>query len=182
MRADNRDHAARTAWLSTIVVLALGFVTGLVGLSGPASVAQASAATAECSSSVVRVSPFMATGTVNRPYSDQIQVFGGGTPPYTFELVQGSLPLGLSMTSSGLVKGTPLLPGESRFTVQVVDSSSPAECATETPEIKIVTGTELEGILEFALDTVNGVTRPGCLQSVINTLLYHQPPGDECRG
>jgi hypothetical protein len=55
----------------------------------------------------------------------------GGTPPYVFAVNQANLPLGLSLSSSGLLSGTPVGPpqaplGTSTFTVTVHDSSSVA--------------------------------------------------------
>src|SRR5262245_53465586 len=49
----------------------------------------------------------------------------GGTPPYTFGLAPGSdpLPVGLAISPSGRVSGTPIVRGESRPRIQVVDST-----------------------------------------------------------
>jgi hypothetical protein len=51
----------------------------------------------------------------------------GGTTPYTFSLISGSLPSGLSLNStSGLISGTPAkgMAGTYYFTIRVTDSSS----------------------------------------------------------
>jgi len=49
----------------------------------------------------------------------------GGTAPYTWSIVSGTLPSGLSLASSnGHISGTPDSPGTSNFTVQVADSTS----------------------------------------------------------
>ena len=47
----------------------------------------------------------------------------GGTGPYTYSLVGGSLPAGLSLSGAGVISGTPTANGTSSFTVQAVDSS-----------------------------------------------------------
>lgn len=46
-----------------------------------------------------------------------------GTAPYTFSIYSGSLPAGLSMSSSGLITGTPTTSGESFVCIQVTDAA-----------------------------------------------------------
>ncbi|HEY6137368.1 MAG TPA: Ig domain-containing protein [Thermoanaerobaculia bacterium] len=46
----------------------------------------------------------------------------GGTAPYTFTIQSGSLPPGLSMTSGGLISGTPTTEGEYLVCFTVTDS------------------------------------------------------------
>jgi large repetitive protein len=49
----------------------------------------------------------------------------GGTPPFTWSLVNGQLPAGLTLDAqTGLISGIPILLGTSTFTVQVQDSSA----------------------------------------------------------
>ena len=65
--------------------------------------------------------PFAAT-TRNRPYRHQIHA-GGGTPPYAFALVDGTLPPGLLLDgATGVIAGKPTADGEHSFTVQVTDA------------------------------------------------------------
>ncbi len=54
------------------------------------------------------------TGVVGQPYSYQFRV-SGGNPPYTFYVKSGSIPPGLSLSSSGLLSGTPTTPGGWHF-------------------------------------------------------------------
>ncbi len=62
----------------------------------------------------------------------------GGTAPYTWSVASGALPVGLSLSSSsGQISGTPSQAGSSSFTVQVTDSSSPAQTATEQLSITV---------------------------------------------
>ncbi|MCL4476491.1 MAG: Ig domain-containing protein [Nitrospirae bacterium] len=72
------------------------------------------------------------TGVVNKPYVDSIDAVGG-TPPYTFEIIGGSLPAGLTMNSNGLITGTPTVAGTSSFTVKVTD----AVLTTDTANVHI---------------------------------------------
>jgi large repetitive protein len=70
-------------------------------------------------------------GTVGVSYSTTI-VAGGGSPPYTYSLFSGSLPQGLSLSSSGLLSGTPTAAGAYTFTVKVTDSVNSTATKTYT--------------------------------------------------
>jgi hypothetical protein len=69
------------------------------------------------------------SGTVQVPYSATLGA-SGGTPPYAWSLISGTLPIGLSLSSDGVISGTPTVAGASNFTVQVQDSSLPPVIAT----------------------------------------------------
>lgn len=70
----------------------------------------------------------LAAATVGRAYTGTSIVVAGGTGTKTLSVSGGSLPAGLTISSSGAITGTPTgTPGTSNFTVHVVDqSSSPA--------------------------------------------------------
>lgn len=55
----------------------------------------------------------------------------GGTTPYSWTVVSGSLPSSITLQASGLLSGTPSEAGQFTFTVQVSDSSSPPETASQ---------------------------------------------------
>jgi Putative Ig domain len=63
-----------------------------------------------------------ADGNVGAPYIHSF-LASGGTAPYSFAIVSGSLPVGLFMDSSGNVTGTAFIAGTSVFTLQVTDST-----------------------------------------------------------
>jgi large repetitive protein len=71
-------------------------------------------------------------GTVNVPYSATIGV-SGGTAPYSCTITSGTLPTGLSLGAGCVVSGTPTVAGTSTVTVNVTDSSNPAQ-TTSGPE------------------------------------------------
>ena len=80
------------------------------------------------------------TGTVNVPYAGTL-VATGGQPPYTWNIVSGSLPVGLSLnTSSGAITGTATTGGTSNFTVRVADAEPFAATATESLSITLNQG------------------------------------------
>jgi hypothetical protein len=58
---------------------------------------------------------------IGQSYNVQIQACCG-TAPYTFTVYSGSLPPGLSMSSSGLITGTPTTSYHDTFCVTVTDS------------------------------------------------------------
>jgi hypothetical protein len=64
----------------------------------------------------------MPEGRVARSYKQQLSATGG-TPPYRWFLVSGSLPPGLILSQSGLIEGIPAVRGTFDFTVQVFDST-----------------------------------------------------------
>lgn len=59
------------------------------------------------------------------PYNQTIAA-SGGVAPLTFVVTSGSLPAGLTLSSNGVISGTPSSSGSSAFTVQVRDAGSPA--------------------------------------------------------
>jgi len=71
--------------------------------------------------SITTSSP-LASGIVGVSY-DQTLTANGGTSPYTWSIASGSLPAGLSFSSSGTLNGTPTAAGSFNFTIRVIDSS-----------------------------------------------------------
>jgi Phosphoesterase family/Putative Ig domain/Abnormal spindle-like microcephaly-assoc'd, ASPM-SPD-2-Hydin/Immunoglobulin I-set domain/Protein of unknown function (DUF1565) len=59
-------------------------------------------------------------GAVGQGYSAQLNATGG-TAPYTWSVVSGSLPAGLTLSSSGAISGAPSTAGTSTFTVKLTD-------------------------------------------------------------
>ena len=75
---------------------------------------------------VVPPPPAVATASVsqgekNKPYSFNL-IASGGKPPYRWALVLGSLPAGLSLSTTGVLTGTPTVDGSFDFTVEVTDA------------------------------------------------------------
>ncbi|MGB8885890.1 MAG: Ig domain-containing protein [Candidatus Korobacteraceae bacterium] len=86
-----------------------------------------------CSSGTLNLPP----GTLNVPYTASLSA-SGGQAPYTWSIVSGTLPAGLTLNAStGVISGTPMAAGPpAGFTVQATDSepipSSGSEALTLT--------------------------------------------------
>lgn len=69
------------------------------------------------------------TAHENATYAETLAA-SGGTAPYTWAITAGALPGGLSLGTSGHISGQPSVSGSFQFTIQVTDSTTPAETAT----------------------------------------------------
>jgi hypothetical protein len=66
--------------------------------------------------------PTLPTATQGVAYNQTITATNG-TAPYTFSLISGALPPGISATPAGVLSGTPTTPGTTTFTVRVTDAN-----------------------------------------------------------
>ncbi|HEY4086403.1 MAG TPA: FG-GAP-like repeat-containing protein, partial [Bryobacteraceae bacterium] len=92
-------------------------------------------------------------GTVGSPYSGSLTP-SGGTAPYSWSLISGVLPAGLSLSSSGVVSGIPTTPGASTIGAQVTDStggiaSGAVSIAIAPAAIGISAGALPSGVVNF---------------------------------
>ena len=78
----------------------------------------------------------LAAGKNGTSYSASLSA-SGGTPGYTWSIASGSLPAGLTLSSAGVISGTPTGSGTSTFTVGVQDSGSPAQTASVSESITV---------------------------------------------
>jgi hypothetical protein len=88
----------------------------LVNADGTASTAFAAIADPTFASAI------LVPGELKVPYSQTIAV-AGGAGPFTFVQSAGALPAGLSLSSSGLVSGTPTKAGGTAFAVTITDAN-----------------------------------------------------------
>jgi len=70
-------------------------------------------------------------GTAGTFYSAALAA-SGGIAPYAWSLAGGSLPDGVSLSSTGAITGTPTQSGSFPFTAQVSDAQVPADVATRS--------------------------------------------------
>jgi hypothetical protein len=76
----------------------------------------------------------LADGYVNISYSRTLTATGG-TTPYTWSRTGGTLPTGLSLSSTGFISGKPTASGTNTFTIQVKDKAS--KTATKSLSITV---------------------------------------------
>jgi hypothetical protein len=60
-------------------------------------------------------------GKANQPYIQALAA-SGGTPPYRWKLISGTLPAGLNLDPSGKLSGIPTATGTVKFTLRVADA------------------------------------------------------------
>jgi large repetitive protein len=101
---------------------------------------------------------------VGTPYSIQLVGAGGCGPalPYQYKVLNGSVPPGLSVSSSGLVSGVPQGRGDFRFWVELSDENPPSASwcrpATAQREFQIVVDSGFA--IEQQSVTAGTVTQP----------------------
>jgi hypothetical protein len=101
--------------------------------------------------------PSLPDATLGVPYTHSL-VASGGTSPYTWSLLSGTLPTGLNLSSAGVVSGTPTTTGTASFTVRVTDSRTPSVSAEKALSLTVgspaaapsVTTTSLPGTTQTA--------------------------------
>ena len=100
--------------------------------------------------SITPASP-LPTATLHVPYTQTLTA-SGGAGTYTWSVVSGSLPTGMTMSSAGVISGTPTVVASFNFTVQALDANScpgtlgytlPVQC----PPIAVSPATLADGTL-----------------------------------
>ncbi|WNH47040.1 putative Ig domain-containing protein [Xanthomonas hawaiiensis] len=66
--------------------------------------------------------PTLPAGTAGTAYNQTLST-SGGTAPYSYSVVSGALPTGLSLTSAGVLSGTPGAAGSFAFSIKVSDAN-----------------------------------------------------------
>jgi hypothetical protein len=135
-------------WCNPYAPLALGLAfllgfserafDGVLGQLEEKVQSQKSTATAPQATSLSIVAPSSFGNTkVGQAYDQQLTV-AGGTSPYKWTVLSGSLPTGLALDATGRITGTATTAGQSKFTLQVADASGKA---TKSQEFTITVST-----------------------------------------
>jgi hypothetical protein len=83
-------------------------------------------------------------GTVGSPYSQSLFA-SGGTAPYSWAVTSGALPPGLTLSSSGIISGTPTAAGTFTVGATVTDSAGLKLTMTFTSSPAIAVGASIPG-------------------------------------
>ncbi|MCX6855869.1 MAG: putative Ig domain-containing protein, partial [Verrucomicrobia bacterium] len=96
------------------------FTIQALDASGTCSGSQSYTLTVTCPT--ITLSPAtLSNGTVGTSYTSSLSSTGG-TAPYAYSILSGSLPAGLSVSASGLISGTPTAAATASFTIQSRDA------------------------------------------------------------
>jgi hypothetical protein len=132
---------------------ALTTTLGTVTLSGGNTVGGCSAAGPSCP--VITLSPpTLPPGAVSAAYSQTITA-SGGTAPYTFAVILGTLPTGLTLTAGGVLSGTPTAPGSFTVTIRAIDANG---CFADIVYTIVITSAPGCPVIDFTPPTLPGGT------------------------
>ncbi|GAB3702285.1 hypothetical protein GCM10027592_31550 [Spirosoma flavus] len=127
-----------TAALRTVSVAGTYSVTATSSNGCPAT----ATTTITSSTGLITVTnPATSTGLMNAPFSQTFTASGGGSP-YSFSLVSGTLPTGLTLSPAGVLAGTPGQAGNFPITLRATDANGCAGNSTTYP-LTIVDGTPI---------------------------------------
>jgi hypothetical protein len=109
----------------------------------------------------------LSNGTVGTAYSGSLSATGG-TAPYTWSLESGTLPDGLSLSSAGVISGTPTRASSFTFSARVTDATNTSvsksfSIGITAPALSITTATMPAGMVGTAYSgsvTATGGTPP----------------------
>jgi hypothetical protein len=78
--------------------------------------------------------PTLPTATQGAVYPNVAFQAGGGVAPYSWSVILGALPTGMTLSSSGLLSGTPAQSGSFPFSVQAIDANN---CASASKSVTL---------------------------------------------
>ena len=176
-----QDITSQAIWTSSIAgvatINAAGLATGVS--AGNTNTTISATLTGVVGSTTLTVKPVplvitttsLPNGISNVAYS-AILMASGGTAPYVWSVADGSLPPGITLSSGGIISGTPTATGIFSFTGRVSDAGSPVQITNKALSITIVTVSAMT-ITTTSLPT--GVMRmayTGTLTAANGTLPY----------
>jgi len=178
---------------STTATLTISNVNGLnnnryrLNAIGSSGIVSSTSALLTLSSQVINLSPVLASGTYKTAYSQSVTVASGGGAPFAYTLaVPGTLPAGLTISSAGVISGTPTVAGTFNFTVNVtgacVSSGSQAFSLVIAPKAvtatfaavsKAYNGDAVANVVFNPLDAGSGVIAPDVVSVTYTSAAYN---------
>ena len=139
-----QNLSSRVTWTSLNTGVATINATGLAtGVSAGTTIISAALGSVSNNTTLtVQSAPLviattsLPAGVMNVAYSATLTATGG-TAPYTWSMISGTLPSGLTLTSSGVITGTPTTMGAFGFTAQVSDVGSPGQTTNKALDMTI---------------------------------------------
>jgi hypothetical protein len=149
-----RHGISKGLYLTSILLVSLFSVFFLV--AGPVQAALSITST-----------PLLPNGQVGTTYYAALTATGDN-PPFTWSIISGSLPPGVNLAASGVISGTPTIPGTYNFTARVTDSaagsaSQPFIINISQPPLRFLTislADAKEGEMYSGVIQVSGGTTP----------------------
>lgn len=137
--------------------------------------------TLEVAPQLTITSTSLAAASVGSPYGATVAATGG-LPPYSFTLISGTLPAGLSLASNGQITGTPTGPtGTYSFTVRATDTDDPQEADTRELSITVDKGSTTL-VADPVILKVGGMPLLGLRLAVVGATLTGGSPAQPIAG
>ncbi|MGH7612308.1 MAG: G1 family glutamic endopeptidase [Candidatus Dormibacteria bacterium] len=95
------------------------------------------------------VTTSLPAGTQGSTYSADLSAYGG-TPPYSWSILSGSLQTGLTLSGAGTISGTPTVAGSYLVTFQVHDSGSPTTQTATSAALTLTVDFATVGTVKFS--------------------------------
>ena len=99
-----------------------GTYTVTASYSGDANDTASSGTTIQTVTVITITPSTLPNATVGAAYNQTLTALGGQSP-YTYSITVGALPAGLTLSSGGVISGTPTAGGTFNFTVQAIDAN-----------------------------------------------------------
>ncbi len=113
----------RVRWLIAVAAFMAALIVGVPAIARAADPLTVSTAS-------------LGGGQVGTAYTQTLAATGG-TTPYAWTVTTGTLPAGLTLSTAGVIAGTPTTVGTASFTVQAADAATPALTATKALTIAV---------------------------------------------
>ena len=113
----------------------------------------------------------LSSGNLGEKYDAEFEA-SGGVPPYTWSVVSGAIPNGLTFESSGELQGVPTQEGSFTFGIGLSDSATPASSVSETFTVVIGPSLPLAITTSDASPGIEGSTYETTLDATGGTAPY----------